>query len=921
MPEDETPADEIPTELVEAVAAALFRSADPVAGIDQLCAEHPHWSTAIRALAAVPDSVRESLGSTIPSAPRPVGIGEARPEQIGPYRIVAVLGEGGMGTVYRAHQEQPVEREVALKVIKFGMDSREVLARFDLERRALAAMSHGSIARVFDAGTTERGQPYFVMEFVEGLPITDYCDQHGLGLRERIELLREVCAGVQHAHQKGIIHRDLKPGNVLVTREGERAVPKILDFGLAKATKAADGRESSFTLGGQVMGTPEYMAPEQADGRSVLDTRVDVYSLGVILYELLAGELPFSSKELRLVGWAEVQRVLHEVEPPKPSSRVATTVRGTIVARELRGDLDWIVMKTLSKEPERRYASPDGLAEDLHRFLTHQPVDAGPPSARYRLGKLVRRYRGAFAASAVVLVTLVVGIVAFAIENRRAAQNERAALLRADVARSGLVRLVETVQNQLGDIPLGKVRAARAQLLREARDDLARLAGDEWFRKGGFSRKAEFGALRSSAWLAVQDDDREDAARLLEAAVALGRELAREQPVAIVVDQLARALLLDATVRRRFGDREGALRSLEEAEQRLRAVEGHSDVRLFDVLLARGDTQVDALDHGAAGDSYREAVAIGRNIKASSGDEQRLAQALSQLSRAVQDGGDFAGALKLVDESVATYRVAVARDPYSGRALRGLASTLFRRVMLLSSRLRHARDALKSCLEAGEIWRRLIEMDADDLKSRTLLGRCLSQAGGLQRKLRQNGEARATLDEAISICTEALARDAGDRLAFSAVGRACTERGMLAFVEKDSDKTRALIDDYAAIAARSSFAGGEYELLWLNDAKTVMGLCSSHHQLVGGAVPAEAIAAFERIEVMAEKSESLLRHYTDALVKRAQMHARAAEFDQERIYLERYLEIVEGSPDPSFDTPFQESFIEAMRVRLKGLRK
>ena len=344
---------------------------------------------------------------------------------VGPYEIIGVLGQGGMGVVYKAEQTDPVRRLVALKLIKLGMDTRDVLARFELERRALAAMSHGTIAKVFEAGTTEQGQPYFVMEYVEGLSLTRYCDEHRLPLKERIELFQQVCAGVQHAHQKGVVHRDLKPGNILVAREDDGAVPKILDFGLAKATNSDIRAKTLVTERGRILGTPEYMAPEQAAFDDVsIDTRADIYSLGVILYELLSGELPFTSQELRAAGWLEVQRKLTQDEPPKPSTKLAThgrlagelaqrrrtTLQG--LARELRGDLDWIVLKAIAKEPERRYDSATELATDLGRHLADKPVLAGPPSARYRLRKLVRRHRRQLVAAAVVLVTLVVGVIA-----------------------------------------------------------------------------------------------------------------------------------------------------------------------------------------------------------------------------------------------------------------------------------------------------------------------------------------------------------------------------------------------------------------------------------------------------------------------------------------------------------------------------
>jgi serine/threonine protein kinase len=298
------------------------------------------------------------------------------PRDIGSYRLLQCIGEGGMGQVWLADQSQPVRRQVAVKVIKAGMDTKQVVTRFESERQALAMMNHAAIAKVFDGGSTPEGRPYFVMEYVEGVSITDYCDRHMLSTTARLELLAEVCAGVQHAHQKAIIHRDLKPSNILVTLADGKAQPKIIDFGIAKATGQWLTDNTLQTALGAIIGTPQYMSPEQADptGQDI-DTRTDVYSLGVILYELLTGELPFASKELRSSGQEELWRKLREVEPPRPSARVSTPgPKSAEVARNrdtepaalqslLEGDLDAITMKALEKERGRRYGTPSELAD------------------------------------------------------------------------------------------------------------------------------------------------------------------------------------------------------------------------------------------------------------------------------------------------------------------------------------------------------------------------------------------------------------------------------------------------------------------------------------------------------------------------------------------------------------------------------
>jgi eukaryotic-like serine/threonine-protein kinase len=361
-------------------------------------------------------------GSTAPPAPETVGPpAEAPDSHIDPYKLVRKLGEGGMGTVYLAEQTEPVRRQVALKVIKPGMDSEQVFARFAAERQALALMDHPNIAKVLDAGTTDGGRPYFVMELVPGVPITLFCDTRRLTLRERLELFVPVCRAVQHAHQKGVIHRDLKPSNVLVALYDGRPVPKVIDFGVAKALDQRLTDETLVTGFGQVVGTLEYMAPEQARLNALdIDTRADVYALGVLLYELLTGTTPFDGERLRSVGFDEVLRILREEEPPAPSSRLTTTENLPAVAaqrraeparlsRLVRGELDWIVLKALEKDRSRRYDTANSFALDVQRYLADEPVQAGPPSAWYRVRKFGRRNKAALVAAALVAAALVAG--------------------------------------------------------------------------------------------------------------------------------------------------------------------------------------------------------------------------------------------------------------------------------------------------------------------------------------------------------------------------------------------------------------------------------------------------------------------------------------------------------------------------------
>jgi len=424
--------------------------------VEAACGEDRELRAQVEAMLAAHDEAGEFLSS--PTAEEATAVSRAattmsasQPSEkpgatIGPYKLLQVIGEGGFGVVYMAEQEQPVRRRVALKVIKLGMDTKQVIARFEAERQALALMEHPNIARVLDAGATDTGRPYFVMDLVKGITITEYCDSNRLSTRERLDLFVDVCSAVQHAHQKGVVHRDIKPSNVMVTLHDGDPVPKVIDFGIAKATHQRLTEKTLFTEYGQFIGTPAYMSPEQAEMSGLdVDTRSDIYSLGVLLYELLTGTTPFDMKTLRDAGYGEIQRIIREEEPPKPSTRLST-LGGELteiaehrrtdpggLARLVRGDLDWIAMKALEKNRTRRYESASELSADIARHLGDEPVIACPPSTAYRVQKFVKKHKRPLSAVLTLLAALTLGLVVsttlyFKANAARAAEAEQRAL-------------------------------------------------------------------------------------------------------------------------------------------------------------------------------------------------------------------------------------------------------------------------------------------------------------------------------------------------------------------------------------------------------------------------------------------------------------------------------------------------------------
>jgi eukaryotic-like serine/threonine-protein kinase len=451
--------------------AVQLPMADRAAFLDRVCNHEPELREEVLELLKVHDSAGNFLQRSPLGAAAEIGressIGVKIGDRIGRYRLLRPIGEGGCGVVYLAEQEEPVRRPVALKVIKPGMDTKSVIARFEAERQALALMDHPNIAKVLDAGATESGRPYFVMELVQGVKITEYCDQNSLSTRERLKLFIQVCHAIQHAHQKGIIHRDIKPSNILVTTGLEsQGLPVVIDFGIAKATTNQQLTDKTFFTAFELLvGTPAYMSPEQAELTKIdLDTRTDIYSLGVLLYELLTGSTPFDMDALSKSGLDEIRRVIREQEPFRPSTRLEKLPRANLIViakrhrsespsliRTIRGDLDWIVMKALEKDRGRRYATANGFALDVQRFLAHEAISARPPSTLYKLQKVALRNKLLFIGVGVIALFLVVSLIVVSVFLARERQARREAET-ASAKSAQVTKFLEDMMNGVGPL-------------------------------------------------------------------------------------------------------------------------------------------------------------------------------------------------------------------------------------------------------------------------------------------------------------------------------------------------------------------------------------------------------------------------------------------------------------------------------------
>lgn len=663
--------------------------ADRAAFLTAQAGDDAEHLSAVRALLDSHERVTGILdrpsGATLP----PMDFTEPTPKSVGPYRIESVIGEGGFGTVYSAEQTEPVRRRVAIKVLKPGMDSRQILARFDAERQALALMDHPNIARVLDAGTTESGRPYFVMELVRGTPVTQYCDEHRLGTSARLELFSTICQAVHHAHQKGVIHRDIKPSNVLIAEQDDKPVPKIIDFGVAKAMQAPLTNFTLHTEIRQLIGTPEYMSPEQAGGDGIdIDTRSDVYSLGVLLYELITGATPFDGGDLRRAALNEMQRIIREVDPPKPSTRISrietngdvANRRGTEITRlrsQIKGEVDWIVMKCLEKDRARRYESASALAGDIRSHLAGLPVVAGPPTNAYRLRKFVSRHKIGISMAALLLLSLIGGLAATLAALRQAQVERDRAAEASDIARQH-VRFIEEMFESISP----EQTRGRQVTVREMLDvAAARVAGSfrgrptsEAAIRETFGRAyAGIGQLERSKQqieqaLAVagspnSHDERALNVQLRELLGSVQMEMGNypeaEQTLREVLAESKRDLgeshISTLSIKERLASTLQDRSRLEDAlalRKELDAQVANLPPEMIRVVLAQKGNYgilLQAMDRPAEAEKmYREAIETGARVLG--GDHPDVIGSKLALGTLLRDRGDFAGAMACLDE-------------------------------------------------------------------------------------------------------------------------------------------------------------------------------------------------------------------------------------------------------------------------------
>ena len=683
-------------------------------------------------------AARDERGTaTGPARPRvPATHAEGPGTLIGPYKLLQQIGEGGMGTVYMAEQKQPVRRKVALKIIKPGMDSAQVVARFEAERQALALMDHPNIAKVLDAGTTDSGRPFFVMELVNGIPITDYCDQARLTTDERLKLFVGVCQAIQHAHQKGVIHRDIKPSNVLVTLVDGKPIPKVIDFGVAKAIGQQLTERSLFTHFGSIVGTLEYMSPEQAALSGVdVDTRSDVYALGVILYELLTGSTPLERSKLREAAYTEILRRIKEEEPPKPSARLSSSgdrlgsiasTRSTDakhLSRAVRGDLDWVVMKSLEKDRSRRYETANGFARDVERYLSGDPVEAGPPSALYRFKKLAKKHRVALNTAAAFALLLILATAVSTAMMFRALAAERVAANRLDVINRANVSLTN----------------ARASI--QARFDLA-MEAIKTFHTG----VSEDVLLSNDNLKPVRDRLLGDAAKFYK---RLGGQLKSGSDQASR-RALGRAFSEMALLASKIGATDEAIAAHREAlevRRRLAAEPNADDETKADVgrsLTDLGQVLSETGHKDEARASFEEAISLLEGLKVTSSTshsfQQELARSQFILGGLLSETGKTTEAMVSYQKALAIRQSLATADPANTMFQNELASTHLMIGNLQSSTGTRG-EALASFEKARSIDQRLVDANPTELQYQRSLAMDLNNIGKVLNEIGKSKEA------------------------------------------------------------------------------------------------------------------------------------------------------------------------------------
>jgi serine/threonine protein kinase len=630
----------------------------------------------------------KTLQTPMRGAIKDVDVGEIIGEK---YKLIEELGSGGMGVVYQAEQLKPIKRSVAIKIIKLGMDTKEVVARFETEKQALAVMKHPNISKVIDAGATEKGRPYFVMELVSGIPITNYCDKHELSTKERLEMFIPVCEAVQHAHQKGVIHRDLKPSNVLVEIQDGKPIPKIIDFGIARATEHRLTERTIFTERGQLIGTPEYMSPEQAEMSGLdVDTRTDIYSLGVMLYELLVGSLPFDSKKLRSAGFSEIQRIIREEEPPRASTRLSglgdtrrliaerRRTEAATLYKQLKGDLDWITMKAMEKDRTRRYSTATELAVDIERHLGNEPIQASPPSTIYHFKKYIMRHKVGVVATAFLMLAILAGIAGTSLGLIQAKQAEKVAnieVTKTKAINEFLQEMLGSADPRLGegrDVTVLEVLDAAVEKIEESFQKepeieaaVRHTIGITYSNLGYIEQSAEM--LRSAlairketlgshhpdtvlsmvnfAYQELMRGHNEEAEILIREAAAISEDFKGKE-----LEVRAEALNIFGIILGSKGDLESAMQLHRESYEIHRIIYGSEDPRTLTILHNIAYLAHISGDYDEAETVFREVLAAYRKVL---GEEHTdVAMTMTNLANVLHDKGNYKEAEKLHRDAI-----------------------------------------------------------------------------------------------------------------------------------------------------------------------------------------------------------------------------------------------------------------------------